>query len=134
MTSLIRLACLLCLCLGMTACAPMLSLIGTNQTLVQVVAQGERVKLAGDGASYVTSKKTVTDHAISIVTGKDCKLFNVLDKQSVCKETDTVALANPDKQPQAASTAEATAQPQTQATARPNPPAIELAHDEASGD
>ena len=84
MSSTLRLHCLLCATLALTACAPMLSLIGTNQTLVQVVAQVERVKLAGDGASYVSSSKTLTDHALSVAVGKDCKVFNVVTPDPVC--------------------------------------------------
>src|SRR5471030_2438154 len=84
MPAFIRLSCLLCASLCLTACAPMLALVGTNQTLVQVVAQIERVKLAGDGVSYVGSGKTVTDHALSIATGADCKIFNVVSRDPVC--------------------------------------------------
>jgi hypothetical protein len=83
---LIRLPCLLCATLSLTACAPMLSLMGTNQTLVQVVAQVERVKVTGDGVSYVASSKTVTDHALSMALDKNCKLFNVVTPDPVCTE------------------------------------------------
>ena len=77
-------SCLLCGALALPACAPLLSLIGTNQTLVQGVGQVERVKVAGDGASYVASSKTVTDHALSAAAGKDCKIFNLLTPEPVC--------------------------------------------------
>lgn len=90
MPALIRLACLLCAALGLSACAPMLSFIGTNQTAVQIVAQIERVKVAGDGASFAASNKTITDHMLSKATGKDCKVFNVLTKESVCADTSSV--------------------------------------------
>ena len=86
MSILIRLPCLLCATLSLTACAPMLSLVGTNQTLVQVVAQLERVKLAGDGASYVASSKTITDHVLSVALDKDCKVFNVVTRAPVCAD------------------------------------------------
>jgi hypothetical protein len=84
MPALIRLTCLLCATAGLTACAPMLSLLGTNQTFVQVVAQVERVKLAADGASYAASSKTLTDHALSMMIGLDCKVFNVVAGKPVC--------------------------------------------------
>ena len=86
MSLLLRLHCLLCVALSLTACAPMLSFLGTNQTLVQTVAQVERVKFAGDGASYVVSSKTITDHALSVVVRKDCKLFNVVSPDPVCTD------------------------------------------------
>ena len=86
---------LLCATLSLTGCAPMLSLLGTNQTLVQVVAQVERVKLAGDGASFVSSSKTLTDHALSVAVGKDCKIFNIVTPDQVC--TDQAAPEKKDK-------------------------------------
>jgi hypothetical protein len=78
--------CLLCVASGLTACAPMLAMVGSHQSVVQLVAQIERVKLAGDGASYVASSKTITDHALSGVVGKDCKVFNVVTREPVCTE------------------------------------------------
>ena len=90
MPALIRLACLLCATLGLAACAPMLAFIGTNQTAVQIVAQIERVKVAGDGASFAATNKTITDHMLSRATGKECKLFNVLNKESVCANSSSV--------------------------------------------
>jgi hypothetical protein len=68
----------------------MLALVGTNQTMVQVIAQAERVKLAGDGASFAASQKTITDHMISAALGKDCNTFNILTKESVCAGTSSV--------------------------------------------
>src|SRR5450631_1621673 len=75
MPVILRIACLLCISLCLKGCAPMLALAGYHQTVVQVVAQVERVKLAGDGVSYVASSKTITDHALSAVVGRDCKIF-----------------------------------------------------------
>jgi hypothetical protein len=72
-------------------------MFGSNQTLVQVVAQVERVKLAGDGASYIASSKTITDHALSMALGKDCKIFNFASPDPVCAEKpveDTKAKVN----------------------------------------
>ena len=86
MSLLIRLHCLLCATLSLTACAPMLSLAGINQTLVQVVAQVERLKLAADGASYVASSKTITDHTLSAALGRNCRVFNVVTPAPVCAD------------------------------------------------
>lgn len=86
-----RLAVLLSSSLSLTACAPMLGMLGTNTALVQVVANIERVKLAADGASLASSKKTLNDHLISAALGKDCKVFNILTKESVCADTDPSA-------------------------------------------
>jgi hypothetical protein len=95
----------------------MLSLLGTNQTLVQVVAQVERVKLAGDGVSYVGSSKTITDHALSKVMNKDCKIFHVVTREPVCADKTAVVAADADAKVNAAPAPadEATAQTETQA-------------------
>lgn len=130
----IRLACLFCAALSLTACAPMLSLIGTNQTAVQIAAQIERVKLAGDGASYAASNKTITDHALSMVTGKECKVFNILTKESVCAEKTPVVAADADALPKEVATGASPAMPQTQATTVHKAPAVDTSREQASGD
>jgi hypothetical protein len=112
----------------------MLALVGTNQTLVQVVAQLDRVKLASDGASFAASNKTITDHALSKATGKECKILNVLSKESVCAETTPVVAADSDAQPKEVATDVSPATPQTQATAVPHAPAIDFSREQGSGD
>jgi len=47
-------------------------------------------KLAGDLISYVTTGKSTTDHAVSIVAAQDCALHRPLFDQDVCKGEDTV--------------------------------------------
>jgi hypothetical protein len=134
MRSLIRLACLLCTALGLSACAPLLAIVGTNQTFVQVAAQVERVRLAGDGASFAASNKTITDHALSKATGKDCKIFNVLTTESVCAEKTPVVAPDSDAQPKEVATGVSPATSETQATAVHNAPAIDISREQASGD
>ncbi len=117
MPAFIRMSCLLGAALCLTACAPMLSLVGTNQTLVQVVAQIERVKVVGDGASYMASSKTVTDHALSAVVDKDCKVFNVFSREPVC----TAKPANSKVKVSLGSTSESPPQPAMPATVESGP-------------
>jgi hypothetical protein len=62
----------------------MLAIVGYSQPVVQFVAQAERIKLVGDGVSYVGSGKTITDHALSKVAGADCRVFNVVTRDPVC--------------------------------------------------
>jgi hypothetical protein len=109
-----RLFLLSCTVLGLSGCAPMLAMVGANQGMVQIIAQVERAKLLGDGASYLNSSKTITDHALSRLTGDDCKVFNMLDRKALCM---TTAAAN-DRKPAAKATNSAaiTAQPQPQMT------------------
>ena len=84
MRAFIRLLCVPCVSLCLTACAPMLAMVGYGGSVVQVVAQVERIKLIGDGVSYVGSGKTITDHALSMVAGADCKIVNVVSRDPVC--------------------------------------------------
>ena len=84
MRAFIRLTCLLCVSQCLVACAPMLAVLGSGHTVVQVVAQAERIKLFGDGVSYVGSGKTITDHALSKLAGADCRILNVVSRDPVC--------------------------------------------------
>ena len=113
MSLLIRLHCLLCAALSLTACAPMLSLVGVNQTLVHVVAQVERIKLAADGASYVASSKTITDHTLSAALERNCKVFNAVTRQPICADK---SVANTQVHLSLAPEPEAHPQPAAQAT------------------
>ena len=136
---LIRLACIAGAALGLSACAPMLAMVGSNTALVQVVAQVERVKLAADGASYLQSDKTLSDHALSKLTGKECKVFNILTKESVCADKTPVVAPDSDTQPKAVATGEAPAEPNPQAEIERQNVAIparsiDVTNNQASGD
>ena len=41
---------------------------------------------AADGVSYVVTGKSVSDHGISEVTGRDCAVWRVVKGQSICKD------------------------------------------------
>lgn len=47
-------------------------------------------KLAGDLISYVTTGKSTTDHAVSIVAEQDCALHRPLFDQDICKDDEIV--------------------------------------------
>jgi hypothetical protein len=64
---------------ALTACAPIVSLAGS------------RVKLLADAVSYVQTGKTLSDHALSSVTGKDCSTFNVALGRPICSASKQVA-------------------------------------------
>jgi hypothetical protein len=51
----------------LSACAPLISMIGYSGSAVQVAVQLDRAKLLSDGVSYLGSGKTITDHAVSII-------------------------------------------------------------------
>ena len=111
MSTAIRLACVLCAALSLTACAPMLAMLGSNASLVAVATQVERIKLAADGASLVRWDKTLTDYALSEVTGKECRIFNILAIESVCVEKTPVIAADSDALPKEVATGAAPADP-----------------------
>ena len=111
MSTAIRLACVFCAALSLTACAPMLGMLGGNTSLVAVATQVERVKLAADGASLVRWDKTLTDYALSEVTGKECRIFNILAIEAVCVEKKPVVAADSDALPKDVATGAAPADP-----------------------
>jgi sporulation related protein len=49
---------------------------------------------AADGVSYVATGKSVSDHGISEVTGRDCAVWRIVEGESICKDTPTQR-ANP---------------------------------------
>lgn len=69
---------------GLSACAPVLGLIGYGGSAIQLAAEIDRVKLLTDGVSFVSSGKTITDHAVSYIAGADCRLLHVVTPQPVC--------------------------------------------------
>ena len=61
--------------------------MGAGATAVAVAEAVDTAKTAGDAVSYGTTGKTLTDHALDKITGRDCKLFNVFDRdRRVCRE------------------------------------------------
>jgi hypothetical protein len=44
---------------------------------------------AADGVSYVATGKSVSDHGISEVTGRDCALWRVIKGRAICKDEPT---------------------------------------------
>ena len=50
----------------------------------------EAAKAVGDVGSYANTGKTLTDHAISKYTGKDCKTINILEDKEICEEVNAV--------------------------------------------
>src|SRR5215831_13929205 len=64
---------------ALTACAPVMSVAGS------------RVTLLADALSYVQSGKTLSDHALSNVTGAECRTFNVALGRPICSTSNQVA-------------------------------------------
>jgi hypothetical protein len=80
----------------LSACAPIIAMIGYGNSAVQIAVQLDRAKLLGDGMSYLGSGKTITDHAVSIVAHADCRVMNVISPNPVCapRRDDTTIARN----------------------------------------
>ena len=79
---------ILFVCLLLQGCVTMLaSNMGAGAAVVATAETVDQVKTAADVVSYGTTRKTLTDHALDAVTGRDCNLVNVFDKyRKVCRE------------------------------------------------
>lgn len=61
--------------------------MGAGATAVTVAETVDQAKTAADVVAYGTTGKTLTDHALDAVTGRDCNLINVFNKyRKICKE------------------------------------------------
>ena len=46
-----------------------------------------------DGASYITTKKSLTDHGLSFIAGQDCALYRLVTDMNVCQEYNNPTLS-----------------------------------------
>jgi len=79
---------ILCMCLLLQGCVTMVATnMGAGAAVVATAETVDQVKTAADVVSYGTTSKTLTDHALDAVTGRDCNLINTFSKyRKVCKE------------------------------------------------
>ncbi len=79
---------ILCMCLLLQGCVAMVATkIGASAAVVATAETVDQVKTAADVVSYGTTSKTLTDHALDAVTGRDCNLINTFSKyRKVCRE------------------------------------------------
>lgn len=75
-------------CLLLQGCVTMVATnMGAGATVVATAETIDQAKTAADVVSYGTTRKTLTDHALDAVTGRDCNLIHVFNKyRKVCKE------------------------------------------------
>ena len=81
----IKLILLFLLFTSLEGCALLASSAGGSASTIQVAQTIDMVKTAGDVGSAAVTKKTLTDHALSALSGKDCRVFNIFDKKKICK-------------------------------------------------
>jgi hypothetical protein len=79
---------ILCLCLLLQGCVTMLAgNMGAGAAVVATAETIDQAKTAADVVAYGTTGKTLTDHALDSVTGRDCNLIHVFNKyRKVCRE------------------------------------------------
>lgn len=79
---------LLVSCLLLQGCATMVvGNMGAGATTVAVAETVDTAKTAGDVVAYGATGKTLTDHALDAVTGRDCNLILIFNKyRKVCRE------------------------------------------------
>ena len=79
---------ILCMCLLLQGCVAMVATkMGAGAAVVATAETVDQVKTAADVVSYGATSKTLTDHALDAVTGRDCNLINTFSKyRKVCRE------------------------------------------------
>ena len=79
---------ILCMCLLLQGCVTMIAgNMGAGATVVAAAETVDQAKTAADVVAYGTTGKTLTDHALDAVTGRDCNLINTFSKyRKVCRE------------------------------------------------
>jgi hypothetical protein len=79
---------ILCMCLLLQGCVTMIAgNMGAGATVVAAAETVDQAKTAADVVAYGTTGKTLTDHALDSVTGRDCNLIHVFNKyRKVCRE------------------------------------------------
>ena len=79
---------ILCVCLLLQGCVTMVATnMGAGAAVVATAETVDQVKTAADVVSYGTTSKTLTDHALDAITGRDCNLINTFSKyRKVCRE------------------------------------------------
>ena len=81
----IKLILLFLLSSSLQGCVFLASSAGGSAGTIQVAQTIDMVKTAGDVGSAAVTNKTLTDHALSALSGKDCRVFNIFDKKKICK-------------------------------------------------
>jgi hypothetical protein len=79
---------ILFVCLLLQGCVTMIAgNMGAGATVVAAAETVDQAKTAADVVAYGTTGKTLTDHALDSVTGRDCNMIHVFNKyRKVCRE------------------------------------------------
>jgi len=69
----------------LSGCAAIATVGGGGISTIQTAQTIDMVSTGASAASTVTTGKSLTDHAISYIVGKDCRMLNVLNKKKFCR-------------------------------------------------
>lgn len=69
----------------LSGCAAIATVGGGGVATIQTAQTIDMVSTGASAASTVTTGKSITDHAISYIVGKDCRMLNVLNKKKFCR-------------------------------------------------
>ena len=86
MNILLKLIWLNFLLINLEGCALLASTAGGSAATIQIAQTIDIIKTAGDIGSASVTGKTLTDHAISELSGKNCKTLNVIEDKKLCEE------------------------------------------------
>ncbi len=86
MNILLRLIWFNFLLINLKGCALLVSSAGGSAATIQIAQTIDIIKTAGDIGSASVTGKTLTDHAISELSGKNCKTLNVIEDKKLCEE------------------------------------------------
>ena len=86
MNILLKLIWLNFLLINLEGCAVLASTAGGSAATIQIAQTIDIIKTAGDIGSASVTGKTLTDHAISELSGKNCKTLNVIEDKKLCEE------------------------------------------------
>ena len=68
----------------LASCAPIAAIVGYSQSVIESAAVIDRASLVADGALFASTGKTLSDHALSELTGEDCKVIKVVSGAPFC--------------------------------------------------
>ncbi len=68
----------------LSGCAIIASSVGSSPTTISALETLDYTKSAVDVVVYAETKKTLTDHLISKILHKNCRLFNIFSDSKIC--------------------------------------------------
>lgn len=96
-------------------------LIAGCAALPSVFTDLSYLKTTADGVSYVVTRKTTTDHLLSVAMDKDCAVLRVIQGQEICQNDKKIVFHSPVLKDSHVTTVESKVVPADGITAPPNP-------------